>query len=543
MSDPWWYLPAEARVRYDLECGSIPNALRLTARRMPDAEALVAEDGRRTFAELAADMEQAVRAVLARGIEPGDRVALWGPNSGRWLLAALGILGAGGVLVPLNTRFKGEEAAYVLRKSGARLLFATTDFLDTDYLGLLRGADADLGVLRPGGTVVLSGTPGPGALGWDEFLSGAATVEPATARAAIDAVRPEWLSDIMFTSGTTGHPKGVQLTHGQSLRSHGFYSKLMGFRAGDRYLVVPPFFHTFGYKAGWMACLLHGVTILPQLTFDVEQVLDTMERERVSILFGPPTIFQGLLDSPRRAAADLSALRMTMAASTVVPARLLERIRDELRPESMWTGYGLTEATSLVTTTIASDDFEHLATTTGRPAWDVEVQVVDDDGAAVATGQPGEIVVRGFNVMSGYWDEPEQTAAAIDADGWLHTGDIGTLDEQGYLRITDRKKDMILVGGFNVYPAEVERLLGRYDGLESIAVVSAPDERLGEVPVAFLLPAPGATIDETAFLSWAREHIANFKCPRRAHVVAELPRNASMKVLKNELRALARSLS
>jgi acyl-CoA synthetase (AMP-forming)/AMP-acid ligase II len=541
--DPWWYVPHHARVRYDIECGSIPNALRQTARRMPQAEALVGEDGRRTFAELDEDMHAAVRAVLALGVRPGDRVGLWGPNSGRWLVAALGILGAGAVLVPLNTRFKGEEAAYVLRKSGAGLLFATSDFLEVDYVGMLRAADPDLDVLRPGRTVLLSGPSCAGGLDWREFLAAGSAVPNPDAVAAIDAVGPDSLSDIMFTSGTTGHPKGVQLTHGQSLRAHGFYAKLMGFRAGDRYLIIPPFFHTFGYKAGWMACLVHGATILPQRTFDVDDVLDTMERERVSILFGPPTVFQGLLDSPRRGSADLSALRLTMAASTAVPPELLERIRDELRPESMWAGYGLTEATSLVTTTVADDDFEHLATTAGRPAWDVEVRILDAGGAELGPGEPGEIAVRGFNVMTGYWDEPERTAEAIDADGWLHTGDIGTLDEQGYLRITDRKKDMILVGGFNVYPAEVERILGRYDGLESIAIVSAPDERLGEVPVAFLVSAPGASIDETAFLAWARDRIANFKCPRRAHVVAQLPRNASMKVLKNELRALARELS
>lgn len=543
MTDPWRYLPQDSRTRYDLECGTIPNALRQTARRLPDTEALVAEDGRRSFGELDEDMHDAVRAVLALGVQPGDRVVLWGPNSGRWLLAALGILGAGAVLVPLNTRFKGEEAAYVLRKSGAGLLFATTDFLDSDYLGMLRAADPDLEVLRTGRTIVLSGPSTVGELEWSEFLSGGSAVAHADAVAAIDAVGPDALSDIMFTSGTTGHPKGVQLTHGQSLRAHGFYSKLMGFRAGDRYLIIPPFFHTFGYKAGWMACLLHGVTILPQRTFDIDEVLDTLERERVSILFGPPTVFQGVLDSPRRASADLSALRMTMAASTLVPPQLLERIRDELRPESMWSGYGLTEATSLVTTTVADDDFDHLATTVGRPALDVEVRVVDDDGADLPRGEPGEIVVRGFNVMAGYWGEPERTAETIDADGWLHTGDIGTLDEQGYLRITDRKKDMILVGGFNVYPAEVERILGRYEGLESISVVSAPDDRLGEVPVAFLVASPGATIDETAFLAWARERIANFKCPRRGHVIEHLPRNASMKVLKNELRLLARDLS
>jgi HIP---CoA ligase len=537
--DPWWYVPDEARIRCDLECGSIPNALRRTARRMPEAEALVGEDARRTFAELDADMHAAVRAVLALGVRPGDRVALWGPNSGRWLVAALGILGTGAVLVPLNTRFKGEEAAYVLHKSGARVLFATTDFLGVDYLRMLHATDPDV-ELR---AVLLSGPSTAGALDWSEFLAGGAAVPHEHAVAAIDAVGPDSLSDIMFTSGTTGHPKGVQLTHGQSLRAHGFYAKLMGFRPGDRYLIIPPFFHTFGYKAGWMACLVHGATIIPQGTFDVDEVLDTMQREQVSILFGPPTVFQGVLDSPRRAAADLSTLRITMAASTVVPPRLLQRIRDELRPESMWSGYGLTESTSLATTSVAGDDFEHLATTVGRPAWDVEVRIVDGAGADVPTGEPGEILLRGYNVMRGYWEEPERTAEVIDGDGWLHTGDIGTLDEQGYLRITDRKKDMILVGGFNVYPAEVERILGRYDGLESIAVVAAPDDRLGEVPVAFLVPAPGASIDEEAFLAWARDRIANFKCPRRAHVVPELPRNASMKVLKNDLRALARELS
>ena len=538
MTDPWWYVPDAARTRHDLECGSIPNALRLTARRTPDAEALVGEDGRRTFAQLEDDMHAAVRAVLALGVRPGDRVGLWGPNSGRWVIAALGILGAGAVLVPLNTRFKGEEAAYVLRKSGASALFVTADFLGVDYLAMLADADPEIDVR----TVLLSGSGAVGALDWAAFVAGGVAVAHSDAVAAIDAVGMDSLSDIMFTSGTTGHPKGVQLTHGQSLRAHGFYSKLMDFRPGDRYLVIPPFFHTFGYKAGWMACLVHGATIIPQRTFDIDEVLDTMERERVSILFGPPTVFQGLLDSPRRASADLSALRTTMAASTVVPRGLLERIRDELHPESMWTGYGLTEATSLVTTTLADDDFEHLATTAGRPALDVEVRIVDDAGVQLAAGEPGEIVVRGYNVTSGYWDEPEWTAETIDADGWLHTGDVGTLDDQGYLRITDRKKDMILVGGFNVYPAEVERILGRYEGLGSIAVVSAPDARLGEVPVAFLVPAPGATIEEAAFLSWARDRIANFKCPRRAHVVDQLPRNASMKVLKTELRALAREL-
>lgn len=536
-TDPWWYFPEHARTRYDVECHSIPNALRLTARRHPDLEAMVGEDGRRTFAQLDRDMIGAVRAVLALGVQPGDRVAIWAPNCARWVMAALGILGAGGVLVPVNTRFKGEEAAYVLRKSGARALFVVPDFLGTDYIAMLRGADPEMDVLRPGNTIVISGEAGDGQLPWGRFLGGGSAVTEEAAVAAIDSVTPDSLSDIMFTSGTTGNPKGVQLTHGQSLRAHGGYSKLLGFEPGDRYLIVPPFFHTFGYKAGWMACLVHGAAIIPAQTFDTDEVMKVIERERVTILFGPPTIFQSILDSPKRSSYDLTSIRNVMLSSTVVPAELLVRTRDELRPELIHGGYGLTEATSLVSAAIpGADSIEQIATTVGRPALDMEVRIVDHEGNDVSPGEQGELLVRGYNVMRGYWQEPELTAEVIDADGWLSTGDIATMDEQRYVRITDRKKDMIIVGGFNVYPAEVERILGTHPDVQEIAVVAAPDHRLGEVAVAFIVARPGGSLTEADFLAWSAEHIANFKCPRRAILVDSLPRNASMKVLKNELR-------
>jgi acyl-CoA synthetase (AMP-forming)/AMP-acid ligase II len=354
-------------------------------------------------------------------------------------------------------------------------------------------------------------------------------------------VHGDTLSDIMFTSGTTGHPKGVRLTHAQSLRAHGWFAKMMDFRPGDRYLIIPPFFHTFGYKAGWMACIVHGVTVLPQATFDLEEVIRKIETERISILLGPPTVIQAVLDA--QDGRDFSSLRVIMASATIVPPELLRRVRDELKPEVIHGGYGLTEATSLVTTTVAgADDFEHIATTVGRPSWDVEVRVVDNEGRDVPAGNPGEILARGYNVMDGYWEDPEKTAEVIDADGWLHTGDVGTMDAGGYVRITDRKKDMILVGGFNVYPAEVERILGQHPAVSAIAVVGVPDERLGEVPAAFVVPVAGASLAEREFLAWAAGQIANFKVPRHAFLVADLPRNASMKVLKGELRAQAGDL-
>lgn len=542
VADPWAYIPSHLRTRYDLECRSIPNALRRTAREYPDGLALVAEDGRQTFARLEQEMLRAVRAVQALGIRPGDRVAIWAPNCGRWILAALGALGAGAILVPLNTRFKGEEAAYVLRKSGARLLFVAESFLDNDYIGMLRAADSEAEVLRPEGTVLLSGDAGEGELTWTDFLDRAERTPLADAVAAIDALGPDTVSDIMFTSGTTGHPKGVVLTHGQSLRAHGGYAQLLDFRRGDRYLIIPPFFHCFGYKMGWMACLVHGVAILPQATFDTVEVMRRVQEEKVSILFGPPTVFQAIMESSRRAEFDLTSIRSVMPASTIIHRELVERMIEDLRPELIVIGYGLTESTAFVTTTLPGDGPDRVAGTVGRPGLDIEVRLVDVDGREVGPDTEGELQVRGYAVTSGYWQEPEQTAAAIDADGWLRTGDIAVRDSDGYYRITDRLKDMILVGGFNVYPAEVERILSGHPAIEHIAVVGVPDERLGEVPLAFVVVREGAELTEADFLAWARERIANFKCPRRMIGVSELPRNAGMKVLKNVLRTQAAEL-
>ncbi|MWA04897.1 AMP-binding protein [Actinomadura sp. LD22] len=529
-------------MRYDERMVSIPNAVRVSAGRHGGREALVEGELRLTFAELAETMIDVVRAVMALGIRPGDRVGVWAPNRARWILAALGIQGAGGVLVPLNTRFKGEEAAYILRKSGATALFTVTDFLGNDYLGMVRGAAPDLPAVAPGRVVVMSGEAADGDVPWDRFVENGRTVDRARAEAAVDAVGPDDPSDIMFTSGTTGHPKGVVLTHGQSLRAHGWLSKVMGFRPGDRYLIIPPFFHTFGYKAGWMACFVHGATVLPQAVFAADEVLELMERERISILCGPPTLFRDILASPRLPDADLSSLRVTMASAAQVPPELVRDIREVLKPEIVHSGYGLTEATSLVTATIHGQDaVEEVTTTVGRAAWEVEVRIVDGDGRDVPRGTAGELWCRGYNVTSGYWDEPERTAEAITPDGWLRTGDVAVMDDRGYIRIVDRLKDVVIVGGFNVYPAEVERMLAAHPDVASVAVVGVPDERMGEVTAAFVVPRPGAEADAERIRAWAAERMAGFKAPRRVFVVEELPRNASAKVLKNELRTRARA--
>ncbi|HWC33567.1 MAG TPA: FadD3 family acyl-CoA ligase [Mycobacteriales bacterium] len=493
---------------------SIPALMVHAAAAYADREAVVDGDRRVTFAELEQLVLSAAGECIRRGVEPGDRVGIWAPNSLDWVVAALGALSAGGILVPLNTRYKGEEANWILDRSDAKLTFVSPPFLGNDYPGMLGD--------RPG-AVVLEPTL------WD----GEPTAE---VRSRIDSVGPDDTGDLIFTSGTTGKPKGVVTTHAQTLAVFDTWSRIVGLREGDRYLVVNPFFHTFGYKAGIVACLLRGATIVPQPVFDVPAVLELIERERITVLPGPPTLYQSILDAPDRAQHDLSTLRLIVTGAAVVPVVLIERLRDELDVETVLTAYGLTEATGTVTMCRQGDDAETIATTSGRAIPDTEVRIVDGAGNEVPTGDPGEVVVRGYNVMMGYYEDPEATAETIDAEGWLHTGDIGVMDAVGNVRITDRLKDMYVVGGFNAYPAEVEQALARHEAIAECAVVGVPDDRLGEVGMAFVVARPGMTIDPQEVVEWCRERMANFKAPRSVQVVDVLPRNASGKVMKFELR-------
>jgi acyl-CoA synthetase (AMP-forming)/AMP-acid ligase II len=502
---------------------TIPALVASAAEAYGEAEAVA--DGERpvSFAELAILVRRAAGVCIDRGVEPGDRVGIWAPNTLDWVVAALGALSAGAALVPLNTRYKGEEAGWILDRSRASLTFVSPPFLGNDYPAMLGARD---------NVVILDASL------W-------ATDPPEQTAAAVDRrlglITGDDVGDVIFTSGTTGRPKGVVTTQSQTLRVFDTWAEVVGLRTGDRYLVVNPFFHTFGYKAGIIACLLRGATIVPQPVFDVPVVLDLIERERISVLPGPPTLYQSILDAPDRGDRDLSSLRLIVTGAAVVPVVLIERLRDEMSVATVLTAYGLTEATGTVTMCRQGDDPETIATTSGRAIPDTEVQVVDPDGKPVATGEPGEVVVRGYNVMSGYFEDPEATAQTIDADGWLHTGDIGVLDAAGNLKITDRLKDMFVVGGFNAYPAEIEQVLATHPGVAESAVVGVPDERLGEVGAAFVVARPGAPADPAEIIDWCRERMANFKAPRTVIVVDALPRNASGKVLKFELRQMVSS--
>ena len=525
-------------MRADHEWVSIPNLVQLSADRFPELEALVDGDLRLTFPQLAAAVREATAAVIELGLEPGDRAAIWAPNIAEWVIGALGVLSCGGILVPLNTRFKGSEAGFILAKSGARLLFTVSEFLGTDYVASLGDVRSNLPALHD--IVVLRGTAPPGTTAWADALAAGTAVEGDAVQRRIAAVRSEDVSDIIFTSGTTGRPKGAMVSHGQSLRVYEAWTDIVGLTAGDRYLVVNPFFHTFGYKAGFVSAIMRGATTIPQAVFDVPQVLARVAEERVSMLPGPPTLYQSILNHPDRANFDLSSLRLAVTGAAVVPVELIKRMRKELTFKTIITAYGLTESTGTAAACRHDDDPETIAHTSGRAIPDTELRVVDDEGEEVPRGQPGELVVRGYNVMLGYYEEPEQTAAAIDGGGWLHTGDVAVMDVRGYIRITDRKKDMFIVGGFNAYPAEIEGIMMCHPAIAQVAVVGVSDERLGEVGVAFVVPRPDHRIDSEDLLRWCRDEMANYKVPRAVRIVDALPLNASGKVLKYELRELAR---
>ncbi|MFF0743468.1 FadD3 family acyl-CoA ligase [Streptomyces sp. NPDC004111] len=507
-------------------------------------EALADGEVRRSFVRLNEDIAAATRAALAHGVRRGDRVAIWAPNSRRWITAALGAVCAGGVLVPVNTRYKAAEAADILRRSGATVLLTERGFLGTDYVAALHESGEDLGALRS--TVVLRGEPGGRATGWQDYLAAGERTDDADRLARIAEVRPDDLCDILYTSGTTGRPKGVTTTHAQTVRLYGDWSRLVTLRTGDRYLLVNPFFHTFGYKAGILACLLRGATMLPEAVYDADRILHRMAAERVTCLMGPPTVFHGLLHHPRRAAHDLSALRLAGTGAAAVPTELVERIRNSLGAPDVFTAYGLTETGGVVSVCPTDADARTVARTVGLPLPGTEVRIADPLGGALPVGEPGEVQVRGYHVMHGYLDDEAATAEAVLPGGWLRTGDIGMLDARGFLTLTDRLKDMYVVGGFNAYPAEVENVLLGHRSITDVAVVGAPDERLGEVGVAFIVTAPptdpaaAAGLTPEALTAWTRERLANFKVPRRFVPVESLPRNAGGKLLKGELRRAAR---
>ncbi|UPW15907.1 FadD3 family acyl-CoA ligase [Gordonia amicalis] len=511
-----------------------PAALAHAAHSWPDRIALIDDQWHLspqphvelTWSQLRDAARDFAAALVASGIEAGDRVALWSPNSFHWPIAALGIHCAGATLVPLNTRYTANEAIEIIERSGAKGVVVSGPFLAADHCTELldkhRDAMPDLVVQVP----FSAGEAVPdGAVDWDDFLSRATpdARDEADRRAA--AVSEDDICDILFTSGTTGKSKGVSATHRQTMTgSHGWGANA-ALSPDDRYLMANPYFHTFGYKAGILPCVLFGVTMVPLAVYSPEKSMQMVAEHRITVFPGAPTIFQTILDDPRRSDHDLSSLRIVITGAAIVPVVLVERLQHDIGVETVITAYGLTEASGFVSTCTPEDDDETVANTCGRAFPGMEIKL----------SEFGEVLARGEMVMVGYLDDPDATAETIDADGWLHTGDIGTIDERGNLTITDRLKDMYISGGFNVYPAEIEQTLARLDGVTESAVIGVPDDRLGEVGRAYLTVREDADLDEAKVIDYAKEHLANFKVPRSVVFVDQFPRNASGKILKRNL--------
>ena len=488
--------------------------------RWPAKTAVVEGRSGLSFTELRGRTIECSRAFLAAGFRHGDRFAIWAPNSINWQVAALAGQAVGCVLVPLNTRYKEAEAQDIVTRSGARGLFYCRSFLGTDYAAMVEAFEApqlahrvDIDRLED----------------WVRGASDDASLEERIARVSGDC-----LADVLYTSGTTGAPKGVMCTHEQNLHVFETWSAGVTLRGSDNYLIINPYFHSFGYKAGWFAALIRGATIFPMQHFDADAALALIEQAAISFLPGAPTIFQSLLAHPDRARFDTGSLRCAVTGAASVPVQLVRDMKQTLGFQEVYTAYGLTEATGVVSLCRPGDDFETIATTSGKPMDTIEVQITDAQGVPVGPGEQGEIWVRGFNVMRGYLDDPEATAEAVTTEGWLKTGDIGVMDERGYLRITDRLKDMYICGGFNCYPAEIEQILLGHPQVSDVAVLGVPDERLGEVGHAFVVTC--AETSENALIEWSRKQMANFKAPRRVSFMESLPRNASGKVQKFLLR-------
>jgi fatty-acyl-CoA synthase len=513
---------------------TIGATLERTARRLAGAEALVCrhQSVRWSYRELDERVDALARGLVAAGLRVGDRVGIWSPNCAEWVLVQFATARAGIVLVNVNPAYRATELAYALRQSGCRMLVAARAFKTSDYAAMIEDVRGELPDLE---RVVLLGSPE-----WKTLAAGEATTAREL-RARADALQFDDPINIQYTSGTTGAPKGATLSHHNILNNGYFVGQSCGYTEADRVCIPVPFYHCFGMVMGNLACTIHGACmVVPGPSFEPRDVLEAVAAERCTSLYGVPTMFIAELAEPDFASFDLSSLRTGIMAGSPCPAHVMQRVITEMHMEEVTICYGMTETSPVSTQTARGDELERRVGTVGRVHPHVEIKLVDPaTERTVPRGQPGELCTRGYSVMLGYWQDPDNTREAIDRAGWMHTGDLATMDEAGYVRIVGRSKDMIIRGGENVYPREIEEFLYTHPGVADVQVVGIPDERYGEEIVAFVRREAGAQLDEDALREHCRTRIAHYKVPRHVRFVEEFPMTVTGKVQKFKLRQQA----
>ncbi len=511
---------------------TIGDNLVATAARLPDHEALVVthQNIRQTWSEFAATVDQVAKGLMARGISAGDRVGMWSPNFAEWIYIQYATARIGAIQVNINPAYRTSELEYALKQSGCRMLVTCTEYLTSAYRDMVEEVASNLDELE---SVVYFDTDD-----WAELVTAGESVsdqELAERAASLDARDP---INIQYTSGTTGFPKGATLTHRSILNDALLVGRACDYSDADRVCIPVPLYHCFGMVMGNLACSVFGATmVLPCPTFDPTAVLQAVEDERCTSLYGVPTMFVAELGHEELDRFDLSSLRTGIMAGSPCPIEVMRQVIDKMNMSEVTIAYGMTETSPVSTQTSTTDSVEHRVTTVGRVLPHVESKIVDPEtGDTVERGEEGEYCTRGFHVMSGYWNDPEKTAEAIDADGWMHSGDLATMDADGYVNIVGRIKDMIIRGGENIYPREIEEFLYTHPAVADAQVIGVPDERYGEEVMAWVQLASGAEVDAEGLKEFCRGKIAHFKVPRYVTFVSEFPMTVTGKIRKVEMR-------
>jgi len=522
---------------------TLSQVLRETAERFPERNAILEPDGRSfSYEALNAMVDRLARGLIDLGVEKGDKVGLWMPNIAEWVAAYFAIARIGAVVVPMNTRYKAHEVEYILDDSEATTLFAVGSFVGIDYLRMIGNVRGKLPNLRH---VVIVGDPGEGMHAFDHVVDrGTEALADGKLGAREKLCDPNDNVFILYTSGTTGSPKGAMLSHHNIAKNAEQVTEVLHTTEEDVFLLAVPFFHCFGCVMGIAGSITWGAAMVPMQVFKAAEALELVERFGVSVLYGVPTMFVLELEEKRKGKKDgtpydVSSLRTGIMAGAPCPIEVMKGTMEELGC-NVSIAYGLTEASPVITMTRFDDSIERRVETVGRPLDGIEVKIADDDHRPVPTGGMGELACRGYNVMLGYYRAPEVTAGTIDPEGWLYSGDLATMDEERYVQIVGRKKDMLICGGFNVYPAEIEEYLFTHPKVQNVSVIGIEDDVFGEVAAAYIIPRDGAVIDPQEIVDFCVGEIANFKVPRYVEIVDEFPMTQSGKIQKFKLREIAK---